>query len=221
VAAVATPNLASHRLRTRLPSLLGVIALHAAALALLLQYHPAREALAAAVPIMVSLVTPQAEPEKPRVEPPPPPRPVRKRPEPAPVITAPVEAPAAVEAPPPPPPPPVEAPPPVIAAPAAPSPAPPAPVVPPSFLADYLHNPAPPYPPSARRIGEQGRVVLRVLVNAEGQPEQVELRTSSGSPRLDGSALETVRRWKFVPARQGERPVAAWVLVPISFRLEG
>jgi protein TonB len=60
-----------------------------------------------------------------------------------------------------------------------------------------------------------------VLVNAEGQPEQVELRTSSGSPRLDGSALETVRRWKFVPARQGERPVAAWVLVPISFRLEG
>jgi protein TonB len=30
-----------------------------------------------------------------------------------------------------------------------------------------------------------------------------------------------VRRWKFVPARQGERPVAAWVLVPILFRLEG
>jgi protein TonB len=70
-------------------------------------------------------------------------------------------------------------------------------------------------------MGEQGRVVLRVLVNADGRPEQVELRGSSGSPRLDGAALETVRRWKFVPARQGERPVAAWVLVPISFRLEG
>jgi protein TonB len=110
----------------------------------------------------------------------------------------------------------------VVAAPvAAPAPAPPAPVVPPSFLADYLHNPPPPYPASSRRIGEQGRVVLRVLVNPQGEPEQVELRTSSGSPRLDTSALETVRRWKFVPARQGERPVAAWVLVPILFRLEG
>jgi len=206
----------------RVPSLVAVLALHAAALALLLQYQPVREAFASAVrPIMVSLVTPRAEPEKPRVEPPP--RPVRKRPEERPpVTTAPVDAPAAVEAPPPPPQPPVEAPPPVIAAPVAvPAPAPPAPTVPPSFLADYLHNPAPPYPASARRIGEQGRVVLRVLVNADGQPERVELGASSGSPRLDGSALETVRRWKFVPARQGERPVAAWVLVPISFRLEG
>jgi protein TonB len=200
-----------------------VVALHAAALAALLQYQPAREAIASAVPIMVSFITPETVPEKPRViPPPPPPRPVRKRPEPAPVITAPVEAPSPVAAPPAPPLPPVDVPAEVVAAPVvAPAPAPPAPIVPPSFLADYLHNPAPPYPASARRIGEQGRVVLRVLVNAEGQPEHVELRTSSGSSRLDGSALETVRRWKFVPARQGERPIAAWVLVPILFRLEG
>jgi protein TonB len=203
------------------PSLVGVVALHVAALTALLQYQSVQDAIASATPIMVSFITPEAEREKPKVEPPPPPRPVRKRREPAPVITAPVEAPSPVAAPPAPPEPTVEAPPPVVAAPPAPAPAPPAPIVPPSFLADYLHNPAPPYPASARRIGEQGRVVLRVLVNAEGQPEQVELGTSSGSPRLDGSALETVRRWKFVPARQGERPVAAWVLVPISFRLEG
>jgi protein TonB len=70
-------------------------------------------------------------------------------------------------------------------------------------------------------MNEQGRVVLRVLVTADGAPETVELRTSSGSARLDGAALETVKRWKFVPARQGERPVTAWVLVPISFALEG
>ena len=63
--------------------------------------------------------------------------------------------------------------------------------------------------------------MLRVLVSADGQPEQVDVRTSSGSPRLDTAALDTVRRWKFVPAKQGDRPIAAWVLVPISFRLEG
>ena len=68
-------------------------------------------------------------------------------------------------------------------------------------------------------MGEQGRVILRVLVSSDGVPEKVELRTSSGSARLDESALDTVKRWKFVPARQGDQPVAAWVLVPISFSL--
>ena len=37
---------------------------------------------------------------------------------------------------------------------------------------------------------------------------------------LDEAALETVKKWKFTPARQGNVPVAAWVLVPIAFRLE-
>ena len=95
------------------------------------------------------------------------------------------------------------------------------PISPPSFNADYLHNPAPAYPASARRNGETGRVVLRVLVTAIGTAERVELRTSSGSRRLDSAALETVQRWRFVPARRGETPVSAWVLVPISFALEG
>ncbi len=96
----------------------------------------------------------------------------------------------------------------------------PAPVTPPSFNADYLHNPAPAYPAMSRRLGEAGRVVLRVFVTTVGTAERVELRTSSGSKRLDSAALEAVQRWKFVPARQGETPVAAWVLIPILFTLE-
>jgi protein TonB len=63
--------------------------------------------------------------------------------------------------------------------------------------------------------------VLRVLVSAGGGAEQVAIRTSSGFERLDAAALETVKQWKFVPARQGDRSVPAWVLVPISFSLEG
>jgi protein TonB len=69
-------------------------------------------------------------------------------------------------------------------------------------------------------MGEQGRVVLRVHVAAEGLPTEVLLHASSGSPRLDDSALATVRRWKFVPARLGAEAVAAWVLVPIAFTLK-
>jgi protein TonB len=59
-----------------------------------------------------------------------------------------------------------------------------------------------------------------VFVTANGAAEVVELRTSSGSSRLDQAAIETVKRWRFVPARQGDQAVAAWVLVPIAFSLE-
>ena len=210
------------RLRSKAPSLIGVVALHIAGLVALLQYAPAREALTSAVPIMVSLITPKLEVEKPKIEPPKPKLDAVKKKPVAPLIVAPAESPIVAPAPPPEPPKPVEEAAPVVsAAPPAPIAAPAPPIIPPNFNADYLHNPAPPYPPASRRLGEQGRVVLRVRVSADGQPEQVDVRTSSGSPRLDTVALDTVRRWKFVPAKQGDRPIAAWVLVPISFRLEG
>ena len=88
------------------------------------------------------------------------------------------------------------------------------------FDADYLKNPAPPYPPQSRRIGEEGKVILRVFVTTDGGAQQVEIKTSSGSDRLDESAQRTVRRWKFIPARRGGITVESWVLVPIVFKLE-
>jgi protein TonB len=193
----------------------------------LLSYAPAREALRDIAPIMVSLVinTPPA-PEQPRPKPTEAPKPLptraRETPQPLPVIAAPADAPSpyAVAAQPEPPKaaPTISATPPTAAA--APAPAP-APVVAPRFDAAYLDNPAPPYPALARRMGEQGKVILRVLVGAAGNAEKIELRTSSGSDRLDAAALDTVRRWRFVPAKQGSEAVSAWVLVPISFSLQG
>lgn len=94
-----------------------------------------------------------------------------------------------------------------------------APLVAPRFDAAYLNNPPPPYPPLSRRLGEQGRVMVRVFVDPNGAPAQIELRESSGHPRLDDAAALAVRRWRFVPARRGTEPVGAWVLVPISFNL--
>jgi protein TonB len=104
----------------------------------------------------------------------------------------------------------------------APTPAPPAPpsVTQPRFDADYLSNPAPAYPPLSRRMGEEGKTILRVHVEPSGRPSQIEIKTSSGSPRLDQSAQDAVWRWKFVPARRGEEAIAAWVLVPIVFTLK-
>jgi protein TonB len=210
-----------------------VVALHVLAVWLLLQVDALRNALAQAAPIMVSLITPQPKPEvKPETLPKP--LPVRKRVErpkpvaPPPVITAPreAEAPYVAPVPPPAPLPPVEAPvalaaapEPIAAPPAPPPPAAPAPVTPPIFHADYLNNPPPVYPPLSRRMGEEGRVVLRVYVSEQGLPRDIQVRTSSGYSRLDEAASSTVRQWRFVPARRGDVAVGAWVLVPISFSL--
>ncbi|MER2554563.1 MAG: energy transducer TonB, partial [Thauera sp.] len=61
----------------------------------------------------------------------------------------------------------------------------------------------------------------RVLVSPNGSPAQVELRSSSGSERLDRAAREAVARWRFAPARRGDAAIESWVLVPIVFKLQG
>lgn len=89
----------------------------------------------------------------------------------------------------------------------------------PGFTADYLHNPAPEYPPLAKRMGEQGKVLLRVHVEATGKPSRIEIKQSSGSLRLDQAAEQAVWRWQFTPAKRGNEAIDAWVVVPISFNL--
>ncbi len=94
-------------------------------------------------------------------------------------------------------------------------------VEPPKFGAAYLNNPAPEYPQLARRKGEQGRVMLKVLVSESGQPEKVQVDTSSGYSKLDQAAVEAVKKWSFIPASRSGQPVSAYVLVPIKFSLNG
>ncbi len=90
----------------------------------------------------------------------------------------------------------------------------------PRFDAAYLDNPKPTYPPISRREREQGKVLLNVHVDASGAADQVSLHNSSGFERLDKAAITAVRRWRFVPARQGGEALAAWVVVPIVFSLK-
>lgn len=164
------------------------------------------------------------EPE-PAVEPPPPPVPeppkpvadVPTPPAPAPQPEVVAAAPAEVPRAPPPPPRPV----PVAEPPTQVTAATDADAAAQAWKADYLRNPKPVYPNASRRLGERGVVLLRVLVTATGEPAKVDLKKTSGYARLDESALEAVRNWKFVPARLGEKPVEAWVVVPIEFSLKG
>lgn len=71
----------------------------------------------------------------------------------------------------------------------------------------------------ARRLKQQGVVLLEVEVNADGRPTDVRVRGSSGFSALDQAALKAVRRWEFEPARIGGLPVSSRVEVPVRFSL--
>lgn len=91
----------------------------------------------------------------------------------------------------------------------------------PGFAVGSGANPLPDYPYRARRLGHQGRVVLKVAVSANGTPVTVTVEHSSGHDTLDDAALNTVRRWHFTPATVGGVAIAGIVEVPITFRLVG
>ena len=204
----------------------GVLLLHGAAL-WALQTGLLQRMVDVVIP--VTLLSELIEPPRPKVEPPPPPKqPVTPAqavpqkamplPPPMPVAIAEVaptpQTPTGVVAS-------VAALPPMTAPQTATPVAPPSPKVElPSSDADYLQNPKPAYPPMSKRIGEQGRVVVRVLIGVDGVAQKAEIRTSSGFERLDQAALATAQRWRYVPGKRGGVAEAMWFSVPINFVLE-
>ena len=194
-------------------SITGAAAAHVGLIALVAVVAPPEALKQALNPMAVRLV--EILPELPKPKPADAPKPKKNLPPPPPQLlaaTTPSDAPLAFSVPPQPPTP----------APAAPVSLAPAPVAITAarFDADYLDNPKPVYPHASRRLGEQGKVLLRVYVSAAGLAEKVELKLGSGFARLDQASHDAVSRWRFVPARRGEQPVAAWVQVPITFQLE-
>ncbi|MDO8450634.1 MAG: energy transducer TonB [Rhodoferax sp.] len=204
---------------------LSVVVFHIAAL-WALQTGLLRRAVELVVP--AEILSEFIEPPAPKVAPPPPAPPVAVR---QPVAKAPVpvrtvapqpiaiadptpspNAPAGVTAP--------QPSLPAIATPVAAAPPAPARVELPSSDADYLQNPKPPYPALSKRLGEQGKVVVRVLIGVDGTAQKAEIQQSSGFDRLDQSALATVMRWRYVPGKRAGIPEAMWFNVPISFVLE-
>lgn len=209
-----------------------VVVFHVAAL-WALQNGLLRRAVEMVVP--VALLSEIIEPPRPKVEPPAPkpPEPVKqpvvRRAAPAPA-PAPPPLPAAAPTPDPIPLAPEVAPAPIAplppnTAPVAMAPAPPAPPAPvrvelPSSDADYLQNPKPAYPAISKRLGEQGKVVVRVLIGTDGTAQKAEIQQSSGFDRLDQAARTTVLKWRYVPGKRGGVAQAMWFNVPIHFVLE-
>ncbi len=208
----------------RLAGLAFVIALHGAALYGLWSYRLLPTPAEAAT-LFVNLIAPP-QPKPPEIPRPEPPKQVKlEKPRPAIrpqprqlVVEAPVVSPAERVAPPPDPP----APEPVVEAPPAPPAKPAGPVTLGEELAVACPERVPPaYPSQSRRLGEQGKVVLRVELDERGQVSAARVSTSSASQRLDEAALGAVRQWRCNPAYRNGIAVRAVALQPFHFVLEG
>jgi protein TonB len=216
--------------------LLLVAGLHAAALAWLLAGSAPEPVVAPSAPVIEGvLLAPPADEPTPSV-PAPLPTPTRAPvPTPAPVLSRPAPAPlpapsaAAPES--------LPAPPPLQVAAAAapateasaagmPTAGPPAadatenlPVVPPMERATARDQPRS-YPALSVSRQEEGRVVLEVYIRADGTVGEVRLLQSSGYRRLDTDAMQSVRRWRYVPARRGNQPIPYWYRQPVDYQLQ-
>lgn len=87
-------------------------------------------------------------------------------------------------------------------------------------IASYLNNPSPQYPNQARFLGQQGTVILDVVIKIDGRPKEVKIAKSSGYEILDQAALETVAMWEFIPAKQGNIKIESQVKIPITFKID-
>ena len=198
-----------------------VLTAHVAGGWALLQVREVRDAVVDIVPVFASLIAP---PKPPEPEPPPPEPTLVRRVVPQRVIAtapSPMPTPFVVAAPPAAP----EiaqpttiaaAPEPVVAPPAS----PPAPKVIPASAVQYLEPLAPEYPRMSKRLGETGRVVVRVFIDEAGVVRDARVQQASRHVRLDEAALAAVQKARFKPYTENGRPVSGWAFIPIDFELE-
>lgn len=79
----------------------------------------------------------------------------------------------------------------------------------------------PDYPPQSKRLGEEGATILRLYIMEDGRVSEAQIATSSGFPRLDEAAVKHAKRsWRFLPATEGGKPVAAWHDFRVVWRIE-
>lgn len=84
----------------------------------------------------------------------------------------------------------------------------------------YISSPKPVYLPASIRAEEEGTVIVRVLVNENGEIDGVGIHKSSGFSRLDDSALAAIAKSKVQPHSVNGRAVRSYFLAPVNFKLD-
>ncbi len=84
-----------------------------------------------------------------------------------------------------------------------------------------LNNASPKYPIFSKKEGEEGEVLLLVKIDANGNPTEIILASSSGYERLDNASMYAVKQWKFKPAKNKfGGNIESIVQIPFVFKLQ-
>lgn len=75
------------------------------------------------------------------------------------------------------------------------------------------------YPARAKAKEIEGYVILSILVNKQGQVEQVRVLESEPQDTFEEVAIRNIKKWKFEPAKYKGDPVKIWINQPIKFDL--
>jgi TonB family protein len=78
-------------------------------------------------------------------------------------------------------------------------------------------KPQPDYPPVARQLRIQGRIEMEISIDPSGSVENVKVVT--GNPALTGTALSTLKHWRFEPILSGGKPARAVAVMSFTFKL--
>ncbi len=81
-------------------------------------------------------------------------------------------------------------------------------------------NPHPSYPLIARKKGWEGRVIIQAKIDREGNVSEIKVLESSGFKVLDNASLETLKKWKFTPAKIGNKFVDDTIKIPVKFLIK-
>lgn len=76
------------------------------------------------------------------------------------------------------------------------------------------YAPEPHFPSDAGN--REGIVVVSLLVDAEGMPQEITVSRSL-TPSFDAEAVEAVKKWKFSPSTKNGKPIAVKIVVQVNF----
>jgi len=75
----------------------------------------------------------------------------------------------------------------------------------------------PDYPSDERRLGREGRVVVRVLIGTDGRVKQVEKVSAASDSFFEATRRRALEKWRLTPGTRDGVPIEAWRTMAVSF----
>lgn len=76
------------------------------------------------------------------------------------------------------------------------------------------------YPEIARKAGVEGKVIVQVQIDEKGNVGRTKIAKSLGNNGCDEAAIEAIKKVKWKPAMQRDKPVKVWISIPVVFQLK-